>query len=381
MSWLFELQEIVFYPDLRSASDAAVAVETLRNLLRHIGTCDGKMEEGSLRCDLNVSVTPIDDNTQDQDILRNTGHRVEVKNLNSLRQVEQAARYEAARQADAFANGIPTGQETRTFDVKRGITTLIRNKEGTEDYRFMPEPDLPPVVLDNDAFGGMDMQSFLDVALPELPQDARERLQKEYRLSAYLAGVVTGDPTAIQFFDIAVQEARRHLNDDTQLQAVPEAVANLLINELFALKRENDSKIKETLGVENPTEFSKISGEQLGEIVALLLEERISATMAKQLLKVLHDEEIGKGVRQVAEERGFKLVTDREELAKICYDVVSSNPEEMERYRMGGKYATKIKKFLLGKAMAASRGNAHPERLNEVLAEVLEEVAPDVDRQ
>lgn len=373
------ISEIVFYPDLRSASDAAVAVETLRNLLRHIGTCDGKMEEGSLRCDLNVSITPVDDDTQDEDILKLTGNRVEVKNLNSIRQIQQAAIYEAIRQAKAYIDGDPTRQETRTFDVKGGKTVVIRSKEGAKDYRFMPEPDLPPVVLDNETFGGMSLESFLDAALPELPQDARDRLQKDHGLSAYLAGVLTGDPPAIQLFDNAVDEARKQLSDDRQLKAVPEAVANLLCNGLFALKRENDLKLKETMGVENTDEVSRIDGEQLGEIVALLLEGTISNTMAKQLLKVLHDEEIGKEARQVAEERGFKLITDRDELARICHEIIAESSEEMERYNLGGKYAMKIKKFLLGRAMAASRGNAHPERLNEILLEALQEVAPDVN--
>jgi aspartyl-tRNA(Asn)/glutamyl-tRNA(Gln) amidotransferase subunit B len=339
----------VFYPDLRSASEAAVVVETLRNLLRHIGTCDGKMEEGSLRCDLNVSITPLEDNTQDEDILKLTGNRVEVKNLNSIRQIQQAAKYEAIRQAEAYINGDPSGRETRTFDVKSGKTIVIRSKEGAKDYRFMPEPDLPPVVLDNEAFGGMSLESFLDMALPELPNDARDRLQREYGLSAYLAGVLTGDPPSIQLFDTAVQEARKQLSGERQLKAVPESVANLLCNGLFALKRETDLKVKETLGVENSVEFSKVDGEQLGEIVALIVEGTISNTMAK------------------------------EELAKICHDIISTSPEEMERYNMGGKYAQKIKKFLLGKAMAATGGNAHPERLNEILMEVLEEIEPDVN--
>ncbi len=142
------LIEIVFQPDLRSSLQAATAVETLRDLLRYIGTCDGKMEDGSLRCDLNVSIAPITDNG-DNDILKRTGNRVEVKNLNSIRQVQQAAEYEAVRQVNAWMNEEPTSQETRTFDVKSGKTVVIRTKGGAKDYRFMPEPDLPPLVLDS----------------------------------------------------------------------------------------------------------------------------------------------------------------------------------------------------------------------------------------
>ena len=138
------LIEIVFHPDLRSSIQAATTVETLRNLLRHIGTCDGKMEEGSLRCDLNVSIAPVDG---EGDILKRTGKRVEVKNLNSLRQIQVAAEYEAIRQVKALLDEKPTDQETRTFEVKSGKTIVMRTKEGAKDYRFMPEPDLPPIIL------------------------------------------------------------------------------------------------------------------------------------------------------------------------------------------------------------------------------------------
>ena len=166
------LIEIVLRPDLRSAHDAVLAVETLRNLLRHIGTCDGKMEEGSFRCDLNISIAPYDaqndtihthtnnnnvdvDDDDDEEkwdtnLLSLAGNRVEVKNLNSLRQILLAAQYEAERQAEAVVHGKPTQQETRTFDVRTGTTVLIRSKEGAKDYRFMPEPDLPPLILDSE---------------------------------------------------------------------------------------------------------------------------------------------------------------------------------------------------------------------------------------
>lgn len=392
------LIEIVFRPDLRSSVQAATAVETLRSLLKHIGTCDGRMEEGSLRCDLNVSIAPIstkylitnDDGKNskdfDDDILCRTGLRVEVKNLNSLRQVQQAAEYEALRQAEAVHEGTPTTQETRTFDVKSGKTVVMRTKEGAKDYRFMPEPDLPPLLLNEDVFGkGMDLETFLEQHLPELPDHAQERLQNEYGLSPYLANVLTGDPPAIGMFDEAIGEANRQLeesNDRTKNQ-VPEVVANLLCNELFGLVREHEMQhlIEEGLeGGESSVRYSKVTGSQLGEVVALLQEGTISNTMAKQLLKILYStEEDHASPRDVAKKRGFQLITDPDELAMLCSEVIDGSPDEMERYKLGGKYATKITKFLLGKAMAASKGNAHPERLNEVLAEVLQQVAPPLD--
>lgn len=374
------LIEIVFHPDLRSASDAATTVETLRNLLRYIGTCDGKMEEGSLRCDLNVSIAPVHVSEEEVDLLEYAGNRVEVKNLNSLRQVLQAAEYEAVRQAEALVDGDPTSQETRTFDVKTGKTVVLRTKGGAKDYRFLPEPDLPPIVLDPEVFGGQDLTTFLARNLPELPDDARKRLKDEYDLSDYLTGVLTSDPPAIKMFDAAVQSARDHVGEKIQSR-VPEAVGNFLSNELFSLVRDSESqKRHEETGSVGSIQHSTVDGQQLGELVALVLEGEISNTMAKQILNILYNEEHGKSPREVAGDRGFKLITDPEELAKICREVITDNPEELERYKMGGKFARKITKLLIGKAMAASRANAHPERLNEVLRDVLDEVAPDVDK-
>jgi aspartyl-tRNA(Asn)/glutamyl-tRNA(Gln) amidotransferase subunit B len=374
------LIEIVFHPDLRSASDAATTVETLRNLLRHIGACDGKMEEGSLRCDLNVSIAPVYVSEEEVDLLEYAGNRVEVKNLNSLRQVLQAAEYEAVRQAEALVDGEPTSQETRTFDVKTGKTVVLRTKGGAKDYRFLPEPDLPPIVLDPEMFGGQDLATFLAKILPELPDDARKRLKNEYHLSDYLTGVLTSDPPAIKMFDEAVQSAREHVGEKIHSR-VPETVANFLSNELFSLVRDSASqKSQEEAGSAGSIQHSTVNGQQLGGLVALVLEGEISNTMAKQILNILYHEEQGKSPREVAGDRGFKLITDPEELAKICREVITNNPKELERYKMGGKFARKITKLFIGKAMAASRANAHPERLNEVLRDVLDEVAPDVDK-
>mmetsp|Transcript_30321 Transcript_30321/g.50374 ORF Transcript_30321/g.50374 Transcript_30321/m.50374 type:complete len:632 (-) Transcript_30321:224-2119(-) len=390
------LIEIVFYPDLRSSVDAATAVETLRSLLKHIGTCSGRMEDGSLRCDLNVSIAPLENmdqektsiTTQNKDhaIVQHTGNRVEVKNLNSLRQVQLAAEYEAIRQAEAAANGSPTLQETRTFDVKTNQTVTIRTKEVAKDYRFMPEPDLPPLILNEEVFGtpGMDLEGFLESNLPELPEDAQRRLKTSYGLSDYMASVLTGDPPAIELFDTAVHHANRQLTMDRERKKVPETVANLLCNELFALVRELEMQRLIEEGIldgtgETSVRFSRVDGNQLGEVVALVLEGSISNTMAKQLLRVLYEEsnELKQfSAREVAQKRGFQLISDSVELAKIAHRVIAENPEEMERYKLGGKFARKITKFLLGKSMAASQGNAHPERLNEVLVEVLEEIAP-----
>jgi aspartyl-tRNA(Asn)/glutamyl-tRNA(Gln) amidotransferase subunit B len=411
------LIEIVSHPDLRSSTEAAVAVETIRNLLKHIGTCDGKMEEGSLRCDLNVSIAPIiiDNNngteieTDGNGIISKTGNRVEVKNLNSIRQVQLAAEYEAIRQSQAILlDNSPTSQETRTFDVKRNRTVVIRTKEGAKDYRFMPEPDLPPLILNEETLDEKDVETYLDIHLPELPDDARQRLVDDYGLSEYLASVLTGDPPAIEFFDESVREATQQLNQnnnntncsDREKRKISETVANLLCNELFALVREFELQrlIEEGLvdigggggggggGDSSSIRFSRVTGSQLGEVVALLLEGLISNTMAKQLLRALYSELMDESLlssrtstkiispRNLALERGFQLITDKEELDALCRETINNSPKEMERYKLGGKFAKKITKFLLGKAMGTSRGNAHPERLQEALVEILEEI-------
>ncbi|KAG7365519.1 aspartyl/glutamyl-tRNA amidotransferase subunit B [Nitzschia inconspicua] len=402
------LIEIVFAPELTSPVDAATAVETLRLLLKHIGSCNGKLEEGSLRCDVNVSISPIDDNLefgdsslsqQQQLLLERAGNRVEVKNLNSLRQIQEAAKYEAVRQAQAAFQRTPTAQETRTFDAKTGRTIVTRTKGGAKDYRFMPEPDLPPLVLNANVLDGMTVTEFISARLPELPQDARERLQRDYGLSDYMATVIVGDPPAIAMFDEAMQVALSQLTDgdDTtqqqqqqqqQLQRqkskISEAIANLLCNELFALVREFETRrliAEGHLDAAGTTsvQFSKITGTQLGNVVVLLLEGTMSNTMAKQLLRVLyegHDELQDVEPRQVASDRGFALITDPAIIEELCRKVIAEHTDELERYKLGGKFAKKITKFFLGKAMAASQGNAHPERLNEILMEVLEDIAP-----
>lgn len=407
------LVEIVMHPDIRSSQHAAATVETLRQLLKHIGTCNGKMEEGSLRVDLNVSIHPLqnddtDGNSGKFEFQANMNNRVEVKNLNSLRQVVQAADYESIRQAKIVAGDEDdndntdepiTFQETRTFHVKSGKTVLIRSKEGDEDYRFMPEPDLPPVLLD-EVLEGLSLDDFLAQNLPELPEAARERLQQDYQLDAYTASVIASDPPAIRLYDEAVQAAKDNLqkasstgnNDSSNLESntkekeVPSAVANLLCNELFSLIREELERRREleaygATTTNANTGYSAVSGKQLGDVVALQLEGTISTTMSRKLLGVLFKEESehNRDPSVVADERGWQLISDAEALQEMCRETLRQHPESLEQYQQGGKHVMKMKKFLVGKAMAHSQGNAHPERLHEALEAVLEEVAPGVE--
>jgi len=376
------LVEIVFNPDVRSGNDAAAVLTTLRDLLKHIGTCDGRMEEGSLRCDLNVSVAPLHSKEEPTDVENpfrgllppGTGHRVEVKNLNSMKQVIAAAEYEAKRQAAAHLEGKPTENETRTFDVKTGKTVLIRSKEGAVDYRFTPEPDMPPLVLNDDVLDGLSVDEFVTKMMPELPEATVDRLKKDYGLPEDVAIVITGDPPAIAFYEEAVRVAQAALGGESK--KLGKTVSNWLCNDLFGLVKEA-AEDEDLSSIQQST----VSGAQLGELVVLIEEGIVSTPLGKKLLAAMYKEDVGKSPREISDERGWKVVSDMEQLKQICRDVTTDaqNESQLEQYKTGGKQVRKMTKFFVGKAMGASRGNAHPELLQEALDEVLEEVAPGVE--
>eukprot|EP00977_Amphora_coffeiformis_P027512 scaffold34618_cov159-Amphora_coffeaeformis.AAC.3 len=350
------LIEIVSEPDLRTPQQAAVLVEHLRQLFKHVGICNGRMEEGSLRCDLNVNLEDLQTGQRSA--------RVEVKNLNSLRQITEAATYELHRHANEW----PTGEETRTWNVATSQTELIRRKDQAEDYRFMPEPDLPPVVLNANVFDGLKLEDFLMERIPELPAQAVERFMKEYGLSEYQANVITVDPPAIPFLDKAIRVAQGLLEegDERQQKRTVEMTTNFLINDLFGIVKEHSPNEAEASVSE-----SSVSPEQLGEIMVMILNGKISTTMAKNLLLLLYTTERGGKPAQVAADQGWELVTNPEELRALCERVISEHPDELVTYQKGGKYEVKIYKFLTGKAMAASKGTAEPERLKDILKQVL----------
>lgn len=377
------LIEIVFLPDIRSANDASAVLATFRNLVRHIGTCNGKMEEGSLRCDLNISIAPLGENTGIQvdpdnpfreHLPPGTGHRVEVKNLNSIKQVAQAAEYEAIRQAIAFSKGCPTKKETRTFDPSTLTTVTTRSKEGAVDYRFMPEPDLPPIALDKDTLGGHDLKGFLDTYLRELPEKATLRLMHEYGLQESVALVITSDPSAVALYEEAIKEARRTLGDHPSASRLETMTANWLCNDLFALVKRHLPMVDEEIEV--TVQESLVSGIQLGELMVLIIDGTLSTTMAKKTLEVMYTEVAGKSPRIIAAERNWKVVSDLKQLKDLCIQVVydTKHNSHLERYRKGGKDVTKMERFFIGQAMKESLGNADPELLQHALQEVLQEL-------
>lgn len=222
------------------------------------------------------------------------------------------------------------------------------------------------------ALNGLTLDEFLEENLPELPEQATLRLMEEYGLSEDVALVITGDPPAVNMYEVAVDTARQALVD-----AVPkklnETVANWLCNDLFALVKESAS-VDEDASVQ----YSRVNGTQLGELVAIMSEGTVSTTMAKKILSVMYHEELDKSPRQIAEERNWKVITDFDALREICVQVIEKHPSQLQQYKKGGKHVRKMTKFFLGKAMAHSRGNAQPELLNDALEETLERLAPGV---
>ena len=413
------LIEIVFAPTIRSAAQAADAVETVRRVLKYAGTCNGRMEEGNLRVDLNVSVAKVlesDTASEENDevgstmdaveamysnhLLPNVGPRTEVKNLNSLRQVVASAEYEALRQVQLAEEYVAAGdqstqqpgKETRTFDPRTQRTVKIRDKGGAVDYRFLPEPDLPPVVLNSAVLDGHDtVQQFLSSHLPESPDSALERLILEYGLDERVARVICAEPEIVHMYEEAVRAAAEELvvDHDTLRQSVGSerdefgklstAVSNWLCNDLFGLWKaaQNNDDGDQGSAIDTTT----VDANRLGLLLSLVHDGTVSTPMAKKILAAMYDEEPTMAPKDIADVRGWKMITDAEELKALCRGVVDDpkNAKQLDQYRQGGRNVQKMSKFFLGKVMAESRGNAHPGLAAGALEEVLEGMATEVD--
>ncbi len=405
------LIEVVFRPQIHAAHEAASVVSTLQSLLKYLGTCDGKMEEGSLRCDLNVSIAPIEDNnafhdTGDEDnpfqsfLPKGVGQRVEVKNLNSIKQVIQSAEYEALRQASLVVDGgKPTQRETRTFDPRQNITIKIRDKDGAVDYRFMPEPDLPPLCLSKETLDFDNLEQFLEAKLPELPEAALVRLMNQYGIAEASSLILTSDRPAISFFEDAVrlsineQELEGKTIDEETKKQVPVVISNWLCNDLFALIKESatakdDSPIggdtvegHSSLNHPISVKYSLVDAVRFSSLITLIMRGIVSTTQAKKLLQVMYKDDHESLPMSIAEANGWKLITDPSKLRELCRNVVTNEKQskQLDQYRKGGKHVQKMIKFFKGKVMAESKGNAHPEGMAQALQDVLEEIAPGVE--
>ncbi|MBI1211046.1 MAG: Asp-tRNA(Asn)/Glu-tRNA(Gln) amidotransferase subunit GatB [Alphaproteobacteria bacterium] len=318
------LMEIVSRPDLRSSEEAAAYLRKLRAIVRYLGTCDGNMEEGSMRADVNVSVRkpggPL-------------GTRCEIKNVNSMRFVAQAVEYEARRQIDIIEAGGKIDQETRLFDAKKGETRSMRSKEEAHDYRYFPDPDLLPLELE-DAWIEQIKKS-----LPELPDDKKARFMRDYGLNAYDAGVLVQERESAAYFE-EVAKGR-----DGKL------AANWVINELFG--RLN----KEGLEVGK----SPVSADALGSIIAMIGDGTISGKIAKDVFEIAWEE--GGDPKEIVEKRGLRQVTDTGAIEKAIDEVIAANPAKVEQV----KAKPAMLGWFVGQVMQATGGKANPKAVNELL--------------
>ena len=323
------LMEIVSKPDLRSSEEAKAYVAKLRTILRYLGTCDGDMEKGNLRADVNVSVRrpggPL-------------GTRCEIKNVNSIRFIGQAAEYEARRQIDVLEDGGTIEQETRLFDPGKGVTRPMRTKEEAHDYRYFPDPDLLPLELTQDYVDGLKRE------LPELPAERKARFTREFGLTGYDADVLVAERDSGDYFEAVVRKP-----DGTNRDA--KAAANWVINDLFGrLNREG-----------RDIAASPVSAAQLGAILDLIAQGTISGKIAKDLFEIVWAE--GGDPHAIVEARGMKQVTDLGALAKQVADIVAANPDKVAQ----AKANPKLLGWFVGQVMKASGGKANPQAVNDLL--------------
>jgi aspartyl-tRNA(Asn)/glutamyl-tRNA(Gln) amidotransferase subunit B len=329
------LMEIVSEPDLRSAEEAVRFMRKLRSILRYLGTCDGNMEEGSLRCDANVSVrrpgAPL-------------GTRTEIKNLNSMRFVGRAIDYEARRQVELIEAGGAVEQETRLFDSGRGETRSMRSKEEAHDYRYFPDPDLLPLELED------ALIEQLRAGLPELPDAKQARFVEVYGLSAYDAEVLVAERASADFFETAVHDGREGGRD-------PKLVANWVITELFgALNRTGQS-----------IESSPIGAASLGRLVDLIADGTISGRIAKDVFAEMLA--TGGDPARIVEQQGLAQLSDAAAIERVAFEIIAANPDQVESYKRNAKALG----WFVGQVMKATKGQANPQMVNEVLRRKLEE--------
>jgi aspartyl-tRNA(Asn)/glutamyl-tRNA(Gln) amidotransferase subunit B len=318
------LMEIVSEPDVRSAEEAVAFMRKLRSILRYLGTCDGNMEEGSLRCDANVSVRRPG---------AGLGMRAEVKNLNSMRFVGRAIEYEARRQIELIEGGGTVEQETRLFDATRGETRSMRSKEEAHDYRYFPDPDLLPLELED---GFIER---IEASLPELPDAKKARFVEAYGLSAYDAEVLVAERASADYFEAAAagRDAKR--------------VANWVITELFgALNRGGQS-----------IEDSPVGAASLGKLVDLIAAGTISGRIAKDVFAEMLAS--GADPAAIVESQGLVQISDAAAIERIAFEIIDANPGQVESYRKNPKALG----WFVGQVMKATQGQANPQVVNEVL--------------
>jgi aspartyl-tRNA(Asn)/glutamyl-tRNA(Gln) amidotransferase subunit B len=332
------LIEIVSEPHMRSAKEAVAYLKKIHTLVRYLEICDGNMQEGSFRCDANVSVRPRGSDK--------FGTRAEIKNLNSFRYVEKAINYEVSRQIDLLESGRKVVQETRGYDADTGETHSQRSKEEANDYRYFPDPDLLPVEID---------QPYIDTvcaSLPELPDHKANRFIEQYGLSAYDAGVLTASAELANYYE----KVLRIRPEGASASLSPKLAANTVTGELASLLNRDGLAITE----------SRINEDRLAGLLLRVADNTISGKIAKDVLEAMWDE--GKSADEIINSRGLKQITDESAIESAIDAVMAANPSQLADYR-GGK--EKLFGFFVGQVMKATQGKANPARLNELLKKKL----------
>ena len=324
------LMEIVSKPDLRSAEEVGAYLRKLRSILRYLGTCDGNMEQGSMRCDVNVSVRKPGDPP---------GTRCEIKNMNSVRFIQQAIEYEAERQIRVLEEGGSIARETLLFDTAGGKTRSMRSKEEAHDYRYFPDPDLLPIVLDP------AWVAAVKAALPELPDARKSRFAEAFGLSAYDAGVLVAEKETADFYE-AVIDGRRD----------PKQAANWVTGAFFGALNKSGLELAEA-----PVDAAKLGG-----LLDLIADGTISGRIAKAVFEAMW--ETGKDAAAIVEARGLKQITDSREIEAIVARLIADNPGQAEQFRGGNR---KVIGWFVGQVMKATQGKANPKIVNELLRRAL----------
>lgn len=325
------LMEIVSEPDIRSPREASEYMRKLRAVLRYLGVCDGNMEQGSLRCDANVSVRPTGQ--------KEFGTRAEVKNINSFRFVEKAVEYEIKRQIKVIEEGGKVIQETRLWDSTKGITESMRSKEEAHDYRYFPEPDLVPIIADR------SWVEEIKAALPELPDARRDRFVKEYGIPEYDADLLTSEKAVAEWFEDAIRAGGQ-----------PKAVSNWMMGDLMRLLNEENKFIEEC----------PLKPSQLTEMLKLINKGTISGKIAKTVFEEMYRS--GKNAEEIVREKGLVQISDESAIEKLVDEVIARHSKEAERFRGGDE---KLLGFFVGQVMKATKGKANPQMLNELLKKKL----------
>ena len=337
------LVEIVSEPDMRSAKEAVAYMKKVHTLVRYLEICDGNMQEGSFRCDANVSVR--------RKGAEKFGTRAEIKNLNSFRFVEKAINYEVERQIELLESGGEVKQETRLYDPDKGETRPMRSKGDANDYRYFPDPDLLPVVLDETFISGVR------ATLPELPDQKAARFASEYGLSVYDAGVLTASRELAAYYEDVARE----------VPGEPKLAANWVMGELAAALNKDGVEIGAVAAAGSGAGAGKLPAARLAGLVKRIADQTISGKIAKEVFEAMWAS--GSSADAIIEEKGLKQITDSSAIERAIEDVMAKNPGQLADYRSG---KDKLFGFFVGQVMKATGGKANPAQLNELLKKKLQ---------